>query len=140
MGVRNCGRCGRIFNYVAGRPICEVCRKELENQFQEVKAFIRENPDKGLREVSEECNVSEKQIKQWVREERLQFAKGSGVLSCDSCGAPIHVGRFCDNCKAKLTGNLNGIKADFDAKKQDEQASRSPKPTDSKASMRFIKG
>ena len=140
MGFNNCARCGKIFNYVSGRPICEACKKELEKQFQEVKAFIRENPNKGLREVSEECDVSEKQIKQWVREERLQFAKGSGVLTCDSCGKPIHVGRFCDSCKEKLTGNLNGIKADYDARRQDDPSARPPRHTDNKGSIRFIKG
>ena len=43
MGVRNCSRCGKIFNYAAGQPICENCRKELEVMFQKVKVFIKDS-------------------------------------------------------------------------------------------------
>ena len=27
MNLRNCSRCGKMFNYVAGPPICDVCKK-----------------------------------------------------------------------------------------------------------------
>ena len=37
MEVRNCRKCGRIFNYVAGMPICPACRERIEEKFQEVK-------------------------------------------------------------------------------------------------------
>ena len=135
MGVSNCARCGRIFNYVAGQRICEGCRKELEKDFQKVKEYIRNNPNKGIREVSEECEVSEKQIKSWVREERLEFSKGAGVLNCESCGAPISTGRFCDKCKAQMTGNLTAsIKPEMDAKKKGPT-----QPDHTKDGMRFIK-
>lgn len=135
MGVSNCARCGRIFNYVAGQRICESCRKELEKDFQKVKDYIRNNPNKGIREVSDECEVSEKQIKNWVREERLEFSKGAGVLNCETCGAPISTGRFCDKCKAQMTGNFNAsIKS-----KQDANQKMEPQADHSKDGMRFIK-
>ena len=28
MNLRNCSRCGKMFNYVAGPPICDACKKE----------------------------------------------------------------------------------------------------------------
>ena len=135
MGVSNCARCGKIFNYVTGQRICESCRKELEKDFQKVKDYIRNNPNKGIREVADECEVSEKQIKNWVREERLEFSKGAGVLNCETCGAPISTGRFCEKCKAQMTGNLNAsIKSELDAKK------KAAMHTDhAKDGMRFIK-
>ena len=42
MNVRNCRKCGKIFNYVSGLPICPACRDEAEKKFQVVKKFIRE--------------------------------------------------------------------------------------------------
>ena len=136
MGVRNCSRCGRIFNYVAGQLICEHCRKSQEQDFQRVKEFVKENPNKGIREVAEACEVTENQLRQWIREERLEFAKGSGVLNCDQCGAPISTGRFCEKCKANMTNSLNNaIRPQMEARKQAESAAATHR--DSK--MRFIK-
>lgn len=108
MDVRNCRRCGRIFNYVAGPFICPRCREEMEAKFQEVKTFIRENPGVGIQEVSEACEIDKSQIYQWLREERLELAEGSMIsLSCESCGKMIKSGKYCENCKRELT---NGFK------------------------------
>ena len=100
MNARNCKSCGRLFNYIAGPPLCPVCREDLENQFQKVKEYIANNRDTSVAAVAEACEVSEKQIKQWVREERLVFAEGvvSGI-TCEVCGATIATGRFCENVK-----------------------------------------
>lgn len=46
MEVRNCRSCGRLFNYMGGAPLCPACQKKLEEKFQEVKAFLEENPDR----------------------------------------------------------------------------------------------
>ena len=57
--------------------------------------------------MADECDVSTQQIKQWLREERLEFSSDSQIgLNCESCGAPIRSGRFCDKCKANMTQNL----------------------------------
>ena len=57
MNVRNCRKCGKIFNYVSGLPICPACRDEAEKKFQVVKKFIRENPRADIREVAAACEV-----------------------------------------------------------------------------------
>lgn len=104
MDVRNCRRCGRIFNYVAGPFTCPRCREEMEAKFQDVKTFIRENPGVGIQEVSEACEIDKSQIYQWLREERLELAEGSMIsLSCEGCGKPIKSGKYCENCKRDLT-------------------------------------
>ena len=119
MGVSNCKRCGKIFNYVVGQRICEGCRKELEVMFQQVKEYIRENPNQGIKDVSEGTEVPESIIQQWVREERLEFSKGAGVLSCEKCGAPIATGRFCDRCKSEMSNNLTAaVQPQMDARRQ----------------------
>ena len=74
MEVRNCRSCGRLFNYMGGAPLCPACQKKLEEKFQEVKAFLEENPNSSVETVAEELDVSVKQIRQWIREERLRPA------------------------------------------------------------------
>lgn len=107
MDVRNCKKCGKIFNYVMGPIECPRCRESLEEKFQEVKKYVYEHPGCGIREVSDECDVSTQQIKQWLREERLEFSSDSQVLiNCESCGAPIRSGRFCEKCKSSMTHTL----------------------------------
>ena len=107
MDVRNCKTCGKLFNYMGGVQLCPECRAELEKKFGDVKEYIREHPHASIAQVSEDMEVSVKQIKQWVKEERLIFSEASldGVL-CEHCGRPITSGRFCDKCKAAMANNL----------------------------------
>ena len=52
MNVRNCRKCGKLFNYMMGMPICPACKEKLEQKFQEVKKYIRENRMSGIKAVS----------------------------------------------------------------------------------------
>ena len=107
MNVRNCRKCGRIFNYVMGPHICPGCREALEADFQRVKEFVREHPGATITLVSEECEVDISQIHQWLREERLELTDGAGIiLQCETCGAVIRCGRYCEQCKRNLTMGL----------------------------------
>jgi len=106
--------------------------KALEEEFQVVKEYIRENAGANISQVSEATGVPIKMIKQWVREERLTFAEGSGVgIECESCGASILTGRFCANCKGKVTQDVNDILAQNKPKPEE-------KKRDTSAKMRFL--
>ncbi len=108
MDVTNCKGCGRLFNVMNNSRLCPQCVANLENKFQEVKAFLEEFPNSSIETVSKENDVSTKQIRQWIREERLTFAEGSvGGIDCENCGALIRTGRFCDSCKFKLMNTLS---------------------------------
>ena len=97
MNLRNCSRCGKMFNYVAGPPICDACKKALEDDFQKVKQYVQDNPNASLKQIAEDNEVKLNQIKEWIREERLMFSKDSPIqLTCESCGAPIQTGRLTD--------------------------------------------
>ena len=109
MNVRNCRKCGKIFNYVVGPHLCPACRAALEEDFQRVKEYIRSNPGATVTQVAEECDVEVGQIQQWLREERLEIAEGSAItLHCESCGAAIKSGRYCDKCRRELAMGLAG--------------------------------
>ena len=126
MEVKTCKRCRKFFNYVTGPYICPVCREKIEQDFQVVKKYIDDNPGVNIKGVAEACEVDPQQIRQWIREERLQFSEESmDGLSCEGCGKMLRSGRFCDKCKTKLTANLNkafgigpgAIEVDHPAKK-----------------------
>lgn len=108
MNVRNCRKCGRIFNYVSGIPICPVCRSKQEEKFQQVKDFVRDNRSATIDVISEECEVEIPQIQQWIREERLCFSDDSPIgINCENCGAMIKTGRYCEKCKKEMAAGLN---------------------------------
>ena len=110
MNVRNCKKCGRIFNYVLGPIVCPRCRDEQEAKFQEVKKYVGEHRGADIIEVSEECDVEPNQIRQWIREDRLQFADDSPIrIPCEKCGAMIRSGRFCEKCTVEMTSGFNQV-------------------------------
>ena len=112
MNVRNCRKCGKLFNYAMGPIICPQCKDDLEAKFKEVKTYISDHSGCGIQEVARECDVEVSQIQQWLREERLQFSEDSMVqLTCESCGTTIRSGRFCEKCKNEMAnGFSNAIK------------------------------
>lgn len=112
MEVKACKDCGRLFNYIGGARLCADCRVGLEEKFGEVKKYIQEHKNATIAQVSEEMEVSQRQITQWIREERLAFSEDSTIrFNCDSCGTQIRTGRFCDKCKSDMTRGLNNLYA-----------------------------
>lgn len=108
MELANCRNCKRLFNYITGERICPACKGLLEKKFEEVKRYVEEHPGEHINKVAEECDVSVRQIKLWVREERLCFTDDSLVgLECERCGRMIHSGRFCNTCAGGLADAMN---------------------------------
>ena len=109
MNVKNCKSCGRLFNYIAGPPICPNCKEEIEKKFQKAKEFVRNTAHATVQMVAEECEVPESQVKQWIREERLVFTDATlAGVACEVCGEPITTGRFCAKCKNQMMNDLGG--------------------------------
>ena len=112
MEVLNCKSCGRLFNVVGSERICPACQKLLEDKFQEVRQYLEDHPNASVEQTSIDNDVSVKQIKQWIREERLVLSSPSEAgITCESCGVPICSGRFCDKCKANMANNLMNVYA-----------------------------
>lgn len=133
MEVRNCRSCGRLYNHLSGPSLCPECVRKLEDKYAEVRDYIRENPRSTINDVSEANDVSIQQIKQWIKEERLEFSKDSPVgIECELCGANISTGRYCKNCKEKIASGFD----EAVMKKLDTKPDRSRH--DDRNRMRFL--
>lgn len=109
MNVMNCRSCGKLFNVLGKERICPECSKALEEKFQQVKAYLIEHPNSSVEQTSKDNEVSVKQIKHWIREERLTLSSPteSGIV-CENCGRPICTGRFCESCRSSMANELQG--------------------------------
>ncbi len=134
MNIRNCKKCGKMFNYVAGPPICPACREEAEKKFQEVKEYVRANRSASMNQIVSECHVEQRQVEQWIREERLVFSTDSPIrLSCETCGATIMTGRYCEKCKKQQANTFSA------AGRQPEAAPKAPDKRDNGSKMYTFK-
>lgn len=134
MEIKNCRICGKMMQYSGlGRPICQGCKKALEEKFKAAKQFLKENPGATINELAQAAEVPISQINQWVREERLVFSDDSPIgIDCERCGKMIKSGRYCKDCKNNLVNELSSGR-----KEGEPSRARGPVQT-SKGKMRFI--
>ena len=135
MDVINCKGCGRLFNSLTRSRLCPGCMEKLEEKFQMAKQYINEHSGATIEEVSQECEVSAKQVRQWIREERLSFSEDSMQgIDCEQCGAMIRSGRFCEACKTKLHNDFQSVSNKPASPVMEKKAARD------KERMRFLQG
>jgi flagellar operon protein (TIGR03826 family) len=106
--IRNCRRCGKVYTYLGGAPICPECKASDEEDFKRVKDFLYENPGASLSVVSRTLDIGIEKIKRFLKEGRIEIV-GDGAnlfLECERCGKSIKSGRYCDSCERELVGNL----------------------------------
>jgi flagellar operon protein (TIGR03826 family) len=109
MDAKNCPRCGRVFSHPT-KNVCANCEKADEDQFQTIREYIKENPLVTLGELSEATQVSVKRITQYIRDGRLEIAKGmQGDIGCERCGKPIQTGRYCPACMIDVNSEINTL-------------------------------
>lgn len=87
------------------RDLCPAC--EREQLFREVKEYIRAN-DVTEYDVALEFNIPLHQVKQWIREGRIEYKENHLNTSlntqkkCIQCGAPVPFeNTLCSKCKRK---------------------------------------
>lgn len=107
--IRNCKRCGRIFNYIGGIQFCPACRDKDEEDYKRVKEYLYENPKASVSQVSMDLDISVEQIKRYLRDGRLEIVDEAGnlFLECEACGKAIRSGRFCTDCERTLSRDLS---------------------------------
>lgn len=131
METMTCKLCKRLFNYISGDRLCPNCQKEMEDKFADVKEYIYTHHNATIQEVSKELEVPVQQIQKWIRDERLSLSEESPFsIQCESCGAAIKTGRFCNNCKKRLENGFESLYRKEPVQKK--------KQTHEKEKMRFI--
>lgn len=119
--VRNCRKCGKIFNYIGGAPICPVCKQEDEKDFQRIKEYLYQNPGSSVTQVSTELEISIEKIRRFLKDGRLEITGDDGnmILECENCGKAIKSGRFCEACERDLASGFKSaasqIKSELDS-------------------------
>ncbi len=112
--VRNCRKCGRIFNYI-GSPICPACKELEEEDFKKIKEYLYDNPKASITQVSSDLDISVEKIKRFLKDGRLEIAddEGNMVLECENCGRSIKSGRYCPDCERMLASGLKNAASQF---------------------------
>lgn len=139
MELRNCKRCGKMYTYVTGIPICDQCKQKDEDDFQKVKKYINENRNSSMKEISEACEVSVEKITRFLREGRLEIRENANiVLECEDCGTSIMTGRFCQQCSKKLERELSRVSTSSELRSSKEDRKEEEKKHKG-AGMRYLK-
>ena len=115
--IERCELCGGEMKYTGiGEYVCKKCSHSMLNDYGKVRSYIEEHPGATQAEVSEATGVGKGKIKQLLREEKIEIADNSAsFLRCESCGASIRSGYYCEAC-AKLAKTLQGRNEAHDRK------------------------
>lgn len=98
---RVCEKCGKANpQYMGvGEYKCSECGYIMYDDFGRVRNYLEVHSGATQSEVSRETGVAMDTIRQFLKDERLEIAAGSGVmLACEICKAPIRSGRYCAAC------------------------------------------
>jgi len=115
MGFENykdCKVCGKLFMQMTKRTICPECLKNEEEYFKIVRDYLYKYPSASVQEVSEQTDVHEEFILDWLKSGRLEKKGMTSNYPCEMCGRPIHVGRICQKCQEELGGLTSSLSSD----------------------------
>ena len=71
MEIRNCKRCGKIFNYVDAE-VCERCSVAEQSEFVRIREYLYDNPNSTVAQVNRATGVDIRVITRFLREGRLE--------------------------------------------------------------------
>ncbi|MCR5176494.1 MAG: flagellar protein [Anaerovibrio sp.] len=106
--LRNCPDCGKLYLEV-GQNVCPRCYDLELEQEQIVYSYVRDHDKCSVDEIVRETGVKEKVVLRMIRSGRF-VNNGNISYACESCGAEIFTGRFCEKCSqdlAKQASQLN---------------------------------
>ena len=106
MDLANCPRCGKLFSKNF-REVCQNCHQALEQDYERCIKYLRENKGLTIQELSDDTEVTVRQITHWIREGRISLLNAPNMsYPCDACGIFIREGHMCDSCKARIQSDV----------------------------------
>ncbi|HBS58179.1 MAG: hypothetical protein AAGU23_03995 [Bacillota bacterium] len=109
MPLANCIKCGKLYNKIL-HDLCPACIAEMEQDFEKVYAFLKENGPTHIDVIHEETGVEKKLIMKFLAEGRFEGVTVS--YKCESCGASINKGKLCAKCTEDLNAQIQKMQQD----------------------------
>ncbi|MBD5486062.1 MAG: hypothetical protein HDR18_11205 [Lachnospiraceae bacterium] len=96
-----CRECGGVMVYKGcGEFRCEDCNYQEYDDYGKVRNYIEKHAGATAAQASDATGVSQKAIRDMLKEERLEIAPNSNVfLTCEICGSAIRFGKYCAKCE-----------------------------------------
>ena len=90
-----------------GEYACEDCHHLDYDDYGKARNYLESHPGANTAQISENTGVSQKSIRQMLKESRLEVAEDSRVfLRCEICGANIRSGSLCSKCEMSYNRGL----------------------------------
>lgn len=137
--LRNCKRCGKVFPST-GSLICRECLEKEEEQYEQVKMYLAENPGASIEQIHRDTQIPVAVISDFVRKGLLVGtpAKETTELRCIICKRPISSGKICFECQKALSeGNLRRGGKKGDALITEKEVGKSLRKTASRSSEKM---
>lgn len=116
--LKNCKKCGRLFQAVNGAMLCSRCNEDIDDEFTRVREYIYDNPSSSVKDVSSGTGVNSDAILKWIREGKIVLGNNSNIAFCERCGEPTTGSRFCPKCVNDLATGLKAGLGESDHKHQ----------------------
>lgn len=103
-----CEKCGGVMIFKGvGEYHCEDCNEIAYDDYGKVRLYLESHKGATAVEIEAGTGVSQKTIRQMLKESRLQVAEGSKMfMHCEICGKELRSGRFCNECEVRAHRSL----------------------------------
>ncbi len=103
-----CQECGGVMVFKGvGEYQCEKCGFLAYDDYGKARNYLEKHTGATTAQVSEATGVSQRSIREMLKEARLEIAANSNFfLQCEICGANIRMGRYCPKCETAYHRNL----------------------------------
>lgn len=103
-----CKNCGGVMIFKGvGEYQCEDCKAIDYDDYGKVRKYVEEHKGATAAEVAAATKVTQRSIRNMLKEGRLQVAPNSrAFLNCEMCGKSISSGRLCAECETKYHRKL----------------------------------
>lgn len=127
LNVSNCPRCGKLF--APGLyDVCNACQRYIEDQYEICKTYLREQKSATITELSDATGVPIRQITKFIREGRISLKDAPNMsYPCEACGVLIREHNICNECRLRLTKEMQSIQRSMGASDQAADRMRNDK-------------